>query len=113
MAKDIPNFRGVFMRDSLPVKIRLNECGIVNLDSAKGNGTHWVAYYKTKLQSIYFDSFGLEAPLEVQRYLGLPYSYQTFQLQRADDVICGHLCILILEQLANGYSFKNIILQLI
>ena len=113
MAVAIPNFRGVFMRDSLPSKIKSNECGIVNLDSSKNSGTHWVAYYKKGKQCIYFDSFGLPAPLEIEKYLVKPYVYQTFQLQNSDDVICGHLCLYILKKLADGNNFKNIILNLI
>ena len=35
-------FRGVFLRDTLPKKPKLNECGILNLDSSSGDGTHWV-----------------------------------------------------------------------
>ena len=33
-------FRGVFLRDTLPTKTKLNECGILNLDSYSGDGTH-------------------------------------------------------------------------
>ena len=33
-------FRGVFLRDSLPTKTKLNECGILNLYSSSGDGTH-------------------------------------------------------------------------
>ena len=36
----IKNFRGVFMRDTLPSKINKVECGILNLDVSKNNGTH-------------------------------------------------------------------------
>jgi hypothetical protein len=112
-AADIPYFRGVFMRDNLPNKINNKECGIVNLDSTDGNGTHWVAYYKHDNNRIYFDSFGLDAPIELQTYLGKPYIYQTFQLQKAEDSICGHLCLFVLGELCRNNSFKNIILQLI
>ena len=35
-------FRGVFLRDTLPKNLKLNECGILNLDSSSGDGTHWV-----------------------------------------------------------------------
>ena len=35
-------FKGVFFRDTLPTKTKLNECGILNLDSSSGDGTHWV-----------------------------------------------------------------------
>jgi len=59
MAKrmQIPYFRGVYMRDSLPRKIRRNESGIVNLDDVDGPGTHWVAYAKRGDRAMYFDSF--------------------------------------------------------
>ena len=35
-------FRGAFLRDTLPTQTKLNECGILNLDSSSGDGTHWV-----------------------------------------------------------------------
>ena len=101
------------MRNSIPKEIKCKECGVVNLDSTEGNGTHWVAYYKNDDECIYFDSFGLDAPIELQQYLGNPYRYQTFQLQDAEDSICGHLCLHVLNELCNGKIFKNIILQLI
>ena len=36
------NLEGVFLRDTLPTKTKLKECGILNLDSLSGDGTHWV-----------------------------------------------------------------------
>ena len=39
-------FRGVFLREPLPTKTKLNECGIINLDSSSGDGTHWVIWLK-------------------------------------------------------------------
>ena len=33
----IKNFRGVFMRDTLPDKVNKVECGIVNLDVSQGS----------------------------------------------------------------------------
>ena len=36
----IPAFRGVFVRDNLPLKPNKNECGILNLDNTSGKGTH-------------------------------------------------------------------------
>jgi len=55
----IPYFRGVFMRNALPISgARRNESGILNLDNAKGSGTHCIAYAKRDSHVIYFDSFG-------------------------------------------------------
>lgn len=102
-ASDIPHFRGVFMRDALPKRPRKIECGIVNLDSSDGTGTHWVAYYKNNNQKEYFDSFGnLPPPQEIIHYLGntnLRYNYE--QLQNFNTYNCGHLCLKFL------YSFNK------
>ena len=53
----IPNFRGVFLRDTLPKTLERNECGILNLDDSSGGGTHWVAWYKKGTEKYY--SFAL------------------------------------------------------
>ena len=42
----VNGFRGVFLRDTLPKKAKLNECGILNLDSSSGDGTHWIMWFK-------------------------------------------------------------------
>ena len=39
-------FREGFLRDTLPTKAKLNDCGISNLDSSPGDGTHWVMWFK-------------------------------------------------------------------
>ena len=111
-ARGIPHFRGVFMRDGLPPTIMRQECGVVNLDSSSGGGTHWVAYHRDRQAAVYFDSYGLDPPLEIARYLGCPVRTQTFQLQAPDDVICGHLCLNVLRDLAAGGKFEDIVLRL-
>lgn len=118
----IKNFRGVFMRDTLPNKINVNEVGIVNLDSIKNSGTHWVCYCKNKDKRYYFDSFGLDPPIELQKYLGSDDSvgtrhfvgieFSTFQIQRFNTHHCGYYCILILK-LLEKYSYRDVILCLI
>lgn len=87
------------MRDLLPRKIYENECGIVNLDSSRGEGTHWVCYKKKGFIVQYFDSFGnLRPPVELQRYFNsggyyTEVSYNYFPLQKENEVNCGHLCL--------------------
>ena len=49
----VNGFRGVFLWDTLPTKTKLNECGILNLDSSSGYGTHWMMWFtKGKESSI-------------------------------------------------------------
>ena len=38
----IKHFRGVYMRDTLPEKPNIQECGIVNLNTSDEQGSHWV-----------------------------------------------------------------------
>lgn len=98
----IKYFRGSFMRDSLPNKIQLNECGVVNLDSIRNAGTHWVCYWKRGDEKYYFDSFGLDPPLELKAYLGSDILISTFKIQELGTNICGHLCIYVLYHLSKN-----------
>ena len=43
----VNRFRGVFLQDTFRKK-KLNECGILNLDSSSGDGTHWVTWLKKR-----------------------------------------------------------------
>lgn len=83
------------MRDTLPGKARTNESGIVNLDSVKGPGTHWVCYKKRGRVVKYYDSFGnLPPPLELVRYFrGCKIYYNYSREQNFNTSICGHLCL--------------------
>ena len=92
----IPSFRGVFLLDRLPKKPNKKECGIVNFHKSGGPGMHWVAWYKNGKTKIYFDSYGVQPPIEVIRYLGKLIRYNTDQVQPMGQVFCGHLCVYVL-----------------
>lgn len=83
------------MRDGLPKKPREIECGIVNLDSSRGRGTHWVAYKKYFNTSLYFDPIGdLKPPVELAKYLkGTTIRYNHKRYQELDTDVCGYKCI--------------------
>ena len=117
----IPYFRGVFMRDNLPKKIRKKECGIMNFNTSLQNGSHWVAYYKNDKYRVYFDSFGCICPIELQQYLKSPSEFEnnikcihrnTEQVQKPNTVICGHLCLYVLKALSQGQDFQTVINRL-
>lgn len=83
------------MRDNLPRQPKLIECAIVNLDSHKNEGTHWVAYVKLNDYCEYFNSYGdLKPPIELIKYWNCKnifYNYNNYQ--RFNTVNCGHLCL--------------------
>ena len=120
----LPNFRGVFMRDNLPMSSgpRRCECGIVNLNTSQQPGSHWVCYYKNKAKRIYFDSFGQITPIEVQKYLKTKQEFDEgiCVIERNTDIVqninsseCGHLCLIVLTALSKeeggGMNFQQII----
>ena len=112
----LPNFRGVYMRDNLPNKIKANECGIVNLEPESQNGSHWVCYYKKGKLEYYFDSYGLLTTNELTAYLkGVkqnPIVCSTFEIQKFGTMICGQLCTYVLYMLNSRFKFIDILLSL-
>ena len=73
----IDNFRGVFMRDTLPRIAHQTECGNINFNTSEQVGSHWVCYFKDGMNKrIYFDSFGQVTLEEVQKYLKTKKEYE-------------------------------------
>ena len=106
---EIPRFRGVFVRDNLLVEPKRMECGILNLDDTSGNGTDWVAWYGDNGKNYYFDSYGIQPPNELKRYLRSPIFYNTEQIQPKQEVFCGHLCLYVLKQLSLEKHLQEIV----
>ena len=106
-------FRVVFLRDTLPKKLKLNEYGILNLDSSSGDGTHWVIWLKKSKDKFYFDSYGVKPPSELISYLKSPIFYNRERVQQNVDVFCGHLCLFTLKQLSLGNNLPSVINYLI
>ena len=113
---NIPYFKGVFMRDTLPRKPNKIECAIVNLNTSDQLGSHWTCYFKKDLLRIYFDSFGQVTPIEIQDYLkskterGLPLIQRNTDIvQAVNSVLCGHLCLFVLKALSNDWSFQQVL----
>lgn len=100
------------MRDTLPKQINKIEVGIVNLDLNKNNGTHWVCYSINSEKCYYFDSFGVDPPIELIKYLNKDIEISTFQIQKFNTHHCGYYCLLVLT-LLEKYDYKDIILYLI
>ena len=126
----VPYFRGVFMRDELPSRKHIIECGIMNLNKSNQIGSHWVCFVRNKKERIYFDSFGQITPLELQKYLKSKSEFinEKSVIRRNSDIVqtanthvCGHLCLVVLtslmrehlsyqevlNRLTNGYSQNN------
>ena len=109
----IKYFRSIYSRDRLPDRIRKKECGIINLDSIEGQGTHWVCYRNIDKQMVeYFDPFGLIMPHEIHHYLaksGKKVFYSQDEIQNRDTVLCGYWCLYYLTERQKGKSILEVI----
>lgn len=106
-----PGFHGVFAADQIPKKLPGGM--IVNTDESHLPGTHWVAIFidkKGKLE--FFDSYGL--PPLVQHHINYldKYKYNTQMLQSPTSALCGHYCMLYLDNKFRGISMKKFLEQM-
>jgi len=91
-------FVGVFCADEY-IRLKDNECCIVNSDPSTKSGLHWCALYKHKLNKYksviyFFDSFGRN-PSEVSKYFKnkkwVPIELNRIESYRSSN--CGELSV--------------------
>ena len=82
----LDGFRGVFLRDTLPNKTKLNESDILDLDSTSDDGTHWVMWFKKGKDKLYVDSYGVQPTSELIIYLKSPIFYNSERVQQNGEV---------------------------
>ena len=71
-------------------------------------GLVWTVYYSYHT-NYYFDSYGIQPPLEMKRYLNGTILYSTERIQPKGEVFCGHLCLYVLKQLSLGHHLQEIV----
>jgi len=114
--KNIPNFGGVFARDTLPLSVNTPIGLIINTDKQDQPGSHWVAIYiDSNGIGEYFDSYGVP-PLyeEINVFLfnncpnGIFCNYVT--LQCISCITCGEYCVAyIICRLCDNISYADFI----
>ena len=109
----VNGFRGVFLREALRKKEKLDECGILNLDLSSGDGTHWVMWFKQGKDKFYFDSYGVQPPSELIACPKSSIFYKSERVQQKGEVFCGHLCLFTLKQLSLRNNLQAVVNYLI
>ena len=67
--KNEPRFNGAFSRNNLPKK--KDRAYVINLDEYPDVGTHWIALFCNRNETLYFDSFGVEhVSKEIKEFVG-------------------------------------------
>lgn len=106
-------FRGCFPSDLLPQPSTLNYPAalIVNMDSHRFDGSHWMAIYAYGLNKevYYFDSLALPIIPPIQIFLNffpkIIKNSQVFQNPLTNT--CAHYCICFVHFLSIGYTFAE------
>ena len=106
------NFLGCFPLDKLPYfPQRFPASLIVNTDTSKGNGNHWLALVLDKNKCFYFDSFGLPVVEKyLLKYLEPHYNVVTYSdvcLQHIKSNKCGQFCILFVKHVKNKTTYDK------
>ena len=107
----IPNFKGIFSRDSKD-HLHNTGCCLINLDDEVGDGTHWVATDIKGKKILYFDSFSMPPPIEFVSYarrIGKEVVFNAgHPLQDIHSVRCGYYCLYFLNEIWRK-SFSDVL----
>jgi hypothetical protein len=101
------NLNGVYSKNQLNNLKPKNGGYIINMqDSNKGNGTHWVCCWIDKNESIYFDSFGIVPPIEIENFIqefkpGMVF-HSNIDIQNINSGGCGQYCMDFLYFMTKG-----------
>ena len=105
----------VLMRDELhKIKSTKKNNIIMNLETTKDTGSHWVSIYKSCVNNYYFDPYGILPTKEVYNFLkDKPFYYNKIQIQQEGMECCGQLSLYVLYKLnTTNDSFEDIILNM-
>ena len=90
-------FRGVYPSDKIPKLNDLSPYCILNLDTSKQSGSHWVALAKNGSSSILYDSFGRDNKqiIPALRYSGNGRILNDTKdrEQKIEETDCGARCL--------------------
>ena len=91
--KNEPRFNGVFSRNNLP-KIIKDRAYVINLDEYADVGTHWIALFCNRNETVYFESFDVEhIPKEIKEFIGNKnIKTNIFRVRENDSVMCWYFC---------------------
>ena len=103
-----PRFNGVFSRSNLPLKIK-DGTYVINLDEYADIGTHWIALFCNKNETLYFNSFGVEdVPKEIKKFVGNKnIKANIFQVQANNSVMCGYFCVGFIDFMLAGKKLTD------
>ena len=72
-------------------------------------GTHWIALFCSRNETVYFDSFGVEhIPEEIKEFIGNKnIKANIFRVQANNSVMCGYFCIKFIDFMLAGKKLTD------
>jgi hypothetical protein len=106
------NFLGVFPRDLLPQVKKVPCSAVINTDSSREPGQHWIAFYvDEKRVCTFFDSYGRRpSEFNLDSYFqsfSLEIKYNDQQIQSVKSSSCGHFCIFFILLKSRCYELED------
>ena len=103
-----PRFNDVYSRDNLPKRIK-DGTYIINFDGYTDVCTHWISLYCRDIETIYFDSLGVEhVPKESEKFIGHKnINTNIFKIQSNTSIMCEYFCIGLIDFIFSPYHFQK------
>ena len=104
-----PKFNGVYSRNNLP-EIK-DGTYVIKLDEFKPIGAHWMAWYVSGNNIIYFNSFGVEhISKDIKKSIGNKNIITSiYRIHASYSIMCGYFCIGSIDFMLKAKSLRNYI----
>ena len=107
-------FTGVYPRDLLPNNVKYPCSFVLNTDSSKGPGKHWLAiYYDHAGHATFFDSFGFPPVYYgLENYLdktAIKWSHNSVKIQHLLTSTCGYYAVYFILLKSRDFDLKEIL----
>ena len=112
----IPGFIGAFPFNELPQRPDEDFSVVINTDSDRDPGAHWVALVKKDAHFYFFDSYGREVNDElftdqfktaVFGYIKGQYTWNSYWFQQLTSNACGYYCVYFIRSMQSN-NFKSV-----
>ena len=103
-----PRFKGTFSRDNLSKKIK-DWAYVINLDEYVDVGTHWIALFCRKNETVYFNSLGFEhVTEEIKEFIGNKnIKAKIFRIRASNSIMWGYFYIGFIDFMLSGKKLTD------
>ena len=107
-------YGGIFPIDKLPKVLDSKHAYVVNLDTSKEEGSHWVGVqtFGAPHMTTYFDPFGISPPVEIIPNLlsvGKDIYYADIAVQSVLSQYCGYHVLMVSLLMQRGITLQDIL----